>query len=180
MPNDLFYPESDTYNASITAFPFLQLRLHPTCVFRPKSAEDVSKAVNILRDSGCTKFAVKGGGHNANVGWANIEDGVTIDMTSLNAVDVVDNNVARVGGGAIWQNVYDVVEQRNLSVLGGRIGVVGVPGFTTGGEYMPNEYQKMLQAINIIQAAFRSILPKGAGRAIQWSTSRLFSQLERS
>ncbi|KAF2264852.1 FAD-binding domain-containing protein [Lojkania enalia] len=132
LPEYVFYPETDTYNASITSYPFIQLRLTPNCIVRPKSAQDVSTTVKILRDTGCTKFAIKGGGHNANVGYNNIEDGVTIDMQSLNAVEVLPN-VARVGGGALWQNVYDAVEPHNVSVLGGRIGVVGVPGFLTGG-----------------------------------------------
>ncbi|KAF2177257.1 FAD-binding domain-containing protein [Zopfia rhizophila CBS 207.26] len=130
--SDVFFPESDIYNASISSYPFIQLRLHPTCIVRPKTSQDVSIAVNVLRESGCTKFAVRGGGHNANAGFNNIEDGVTIDMQSMNAVDV-DKEVVRVGAGAIWQDVYDVVEPRNLSVLGGRIGVVGVAGLTTGG-----------------------------------------------
>jgi FAD/FMN-containing dehydrogenase len=88
----------------------------------------------VLRDSGHTKFAVRGGGHNANKGFNNIEDGVTIDMRSLNAVEVV-GDVVKVGAGAIWQDVYDVVEKYNVTVMGGRIGVVGVAGFLTGGKF---------------------------------------------
>lgn len=135
LPNDVFYPEAPTYNASITSYPFLQLRLHPSCILRPKSSNDVSTAVSILRDSNRTQFAIKGGGHNANVGFNNIQNGVTIDMQSLNGVEFArGNKVIRVGAGALWQNVYDVAEKRNLTVLGGRIGVVGTAGFLTGGE----------------------------------------------
>lgn len=134
LPNDVFYPEAPTYNASILSYPFLQLRLHPDCILRPRSARDVSTAVSILRDSNSTQFAVKGGGHNANVGFNNIQNGVTIDMQSLNGVEIArGNGVIRVGAGALWQNVYDVAEKRNLTVLGGRIGLVGTAGFLTGG-----------------------------------------------
>ncbi|KAH9882241.1 hypothetical protein J1614_001413 [Plenodomus biglobosus] len=134
LPKDVFYPEAPTYNATITSYPFLQLRLHPSCIVQPKSSQDVSTVVSLLKDSNRTQFAIKGGGHNANVGFNNIQDGVTIDMQSLNAVEVSrGNEIIRVGAGAVWQNVYDVAEKRNLTVLGGRIGLVGVPGFLTGG-----------------------------------------------
>lgn len=136
LPDNVFYPEAQTYNASISSYPFLQLRLHPSCIVRPKTAHDVSTAISILRDTNCTKFAIKGGGHNANVGFNNIQDGVTIDMQSLNAVEVARGDaVVRVGAGALWQNVYDESEKRNLTVLGGRIGVVGTAGFLTGGKF---------------------------------------------
>jgi FAD/FMN-containing dehydrogenase len=132
LPNSTFSPETTTYNASITSYPFVQSRLHPTCIVRPKAAGDVVTVVRLLRKKKGSKFAVKGGGHNANVGFNNVEDGVTIDMQSLNAVEH-NGNVARVDAGALWQNVYDVVEKRGHAVLGGRIGVVGVAGFLTGG-----------------------------------------------
>ncbi|CAN9229228.1 unnamed protein product [Alternaria alternata] len=81
-----------------------------------------------------TKFAIRSGGHNANAGFNNIDDGVTIDMQSMNKVEVGrGDQVVAVEAGALWQNVYDKAEKRNLTVLGGRIGVVGTAGFLTGG-----------------------------------------------
>jgi len=134
LPNNTFSPSASTYNASILSYPFLQLRLHPYCIFRPSSAEDVATAVNVLKYSNHTKFAIKGGGHNANAGYNNIQDGVTIDMQSLKKVEVArGDQIIRVGAGALWQDVYDEAEKRNLTALGGRIGVVGTAGFLTGG-----------------------------------------------
>jgi FAD/FMN-containing dehydrogenase len=128
------FPEQDVYNSTIVSYPFLQLRLHPTCIVRPKSAEDVAATLKVLRESDCTDFAIKGGGHNANAGFNNIDDGVTIDMQSMSKVELErGHEVVRVGAGSVWQGVYDEVEKQNRTVLGGRIGVVGVAGFTTGG-----------------------------------------------
>ncbi|KAF1936235.1 FAD binding domain-containing protein [Clathrospora elynae] len=116
------------------SYPFLQLRLHPSCIVRPRTAHDVSTAISILESCNSTKFAIKGGGHNANAGYNNIQDGVTIDMQSMKYVEVARGDaVVRVGAGALWQDVYDEAETRNLTVLGGRIGVVGTAGFLTGG-----------------------------------------------
>lgn len=135
LPNNTFYPEAQTYNASIQSYPFLQLRLHPSCIVRPSTSQDVSKAVSILTQNNGTQFAIKGGGHNANTGYNNIDDGVTIDMQSLKKVEIAKGDkVIRVGAGALWQDVYDEGDKRNLTVMGGRIGVVGTAGFLTGGE----------------------------------------------
>lgn len=135
LPNNTFYPSAQTYNASIQSYPFLQLRLHPSCIVRPSTSQDVSTAVSILAQTNCTKFAIKGGGHNANAGSNNIDDGVTIDMQSLKKVEVAKGDqVVQVGAGALWQDVYDTAEKRNLTAMGGRIGVVGTAGFLTGGK----------------------------------------------
>jgi FAD/FMN-containing dehydrogenase len=146
LPNSTFYPSAPTYKASILSYPFLQLRLHPSCIVRPTSSHEVSTVVGILKKANNTKFAIKGGGHNANAGFNNIQDGVTIDMQSLKEVEVArGDTVVRVGAGALWQDVYDVAEKRNLTVLGGRIGVVGTAGFLTGGELIwPPEARDVL------------------------------------
>lgn len=134
IPDSIFFSQSPDYNASVSSYPFVQLRLQPSCVFRPRTAQDVSRAVKILRKRCDAKFAIKCGGHNANVGFNNIEDGVTVDMQKMNSVNVADG-VVKVGGGALWQDVYDAIEPHNLTVLGGRLGVVGVGGFLTGGTF---------------------------------------------
>lgn len=135
LPNNTYYPTAPTYNASIQSYPFLQLRLHPSCILRPNTAQDVATAVSILVQTNTTKFAIKGGGHNANAGSNNIENGVTIDMQSLKKVEVAHGDkVVQVGAGSLWQDVYDEAEKRNLTAMGGRIGVVGTAGFLTGGK----------------------------------------------
>jgi FAD/FMN-containing dehydrogenase len=134
LPDQIYFPDAQTYNASITSYPFLQLRLHPSCIIRPRSSQDVSIALGILKQKNGTRFAVKGGGHNANAGFNNIDNGVTFDMQSMKTVDVErGDKVVRVAAGALSQDAYDAAEKRNLTVLAGRIGVVGTAGFLTGG-----------------------------------------------
>lgn len=134
LPSQVFLPEAPTYDATIASYPFIQLRLHPSCVVRPKSAQDVATALQIIQTDNSTRFAVKGGGHNANVGFNNVENGVTIDMQSMKAVEVArGDQVVRVQAGALSQDAYDAAQKRNVTVLAGRIGVVGTAGFLTGG-----------------------------------------------
>lgn len=67
-------------------------------------------------------------------GSANIEPGITIDMTSLALVTVNGNkNVASVGAGASWLDVYLYLDGLGVAVAGGRNAAVGVGGLTIGG-----------------------------------------------
>jgi FAD/FMN-containing dehydrogenase len=71
---------------------------------------------------------------NTPAGFADVEDGVTVDLSAMKAVRLNPAaNTVSVGPGARWQNVYDVIENYGLAVQGGRNGNVGVGGFLTGG-----------------------------------------------
>ena len=84
--------------------------------------------------AGC-EFAIKGHGHAPAAGLANIEGGVTIDMTNLSSVTTnIDNTVASVGAGANWFEVYAYLDGLGVAVAGGRNAAVGVGGLTLGGE----------------------------------------------
>ncbi|ETS03751.1 FAD-binding domain-containing protein [Trichoderma reesei RUT C-30] len=117
-------------------FSLQESTLVPACIVRPRSAQDVSKAVAILstsRSPGC-EFAVKGGGHTPAGGSANIQGGVTIDMTSLNATVLSgDGKSVAVGAGAVWNDVYGYLDEFSLAAAGGRNGLVGVGGLLLGG-----------------------------------------------
>lgn len=134
LPGKVFFSGSSQYDGSVSSYFYVQARLLPTCVVTPKSAEDVSSIVKLLGKSG-SPFAVRGGGHASQTGAANSQDGVTIDMRSISAVDVRSGRtVAAVGAGATWEQVYSVLDQRNLAVLGGRAAHVGVGGLLLGGK----------------------------------------------
>jgi FAD/FMN-containing dehydrogenase len=67
---------------------------------------------------------------------------VTIDLDRIAEVEILDGNRARVGGGANTHQVYEALDAHNLSFVGGRVGTVGVGGFTLGGGTSPfsNKY----------------------------------------
>ena len=77
---------------------------------------------------------MKGQGHAPAAGFANIDNGVTIDMTGLNFTELNDDRtVAHIGAGAAWFSVYRYLDLFNVSVAGGRNGLVGVGGLLLGG-----------------------------------------------
>ncbi|KAF2836617.1 FAD-binding domain-containing protein [Patellaria atrata CBS 101060] len=134
LPGKVFFEPSEIYNASISSYFPLQGRLSPTCILRPESAKDVSLAVKTLARKRSTHFAIRSGGHSPNHGFSNIDDGVTIDLRSMNDIALSkDWKIARVQSGAVWGDVYPVTDQVGVSVIGGRGGTVGTGGFITGG-----------------------------------------------
>lgn len=78
---------------------------------------------------------MRSGGHNYFAdGASNVENGITIDLRGLNAIDVhPGSEVASIGPGAKWEEVYAHLEPLGLGVVGGRAGQVGVGGLTLGG-----------------------------------------------
>lgn len=88
--------------------------------------------MEILVPKGCT-FAVRGGGHGALKGLANVQDGVTIDLRGLNSIEPLENNsIVAVGSGQSVGNVYTALQPLGIAVSSGRSYDVGVGGSTLG------------------------------------------------
>ena len=55
-------------------------------------------------------------------GSANIQDGVTIDLSALKQISIqLGNTTVGIGPGARWADVYGVLEPMNSTVAGGRV-----------------------------------------------------------
>jgi FAD/FMN-containing dehydrogenase len=79
------------------------------------------------------RIAVRGGGHNGG-GLGSVDDGLVIDLSQMNAIEVdAPANMARVGGGAQLKDVLEATHQHGLTVPVGIIGTTGVGGLTLGG-----------------------------------------------
>lgn len=76
---------------------------------------------------------VKGGGHAFNPNFSSTA-GVQIALTRFNQVNVNKaSETVEIGTGLIWDEVYDVLQPQNLTVVGGRVTGVGVAGLVLGG-----------------------------------------------
>ncbi|KAL8912284.1 MAG: hypothetical protein Q9171_002656 [Xanthocarpia ochracea] len=136
LPGRVSLPANEGYGASLKSyFSVQEAEIAPYCVVSPQNETDVSTAIKILAAPGSTtKFAIRGGGHTVWKGSANIDDGVTIDMRAINTVSVSDDKTfTSVGAGALWKDVYTVLDAMGLATVGGRAAQVGVGGLTTGG-----------------------------------------------
>ncbi|KAI7490013.1 hypothetical protein KC351_g913 [Hortaea werneckii] len=128
------YPTSPAYRLEGAGYwSAVQAEVEPYCFFEPEDSVAVAVTVLLSRLTQCP-FAVKSGGHAAFANASNIEGGITINMAKMNEVKLSeDASVAKVGPGNTWYDVYTALEDRNLTVIGGRVADIGVGGLTLGG-----------------------------------------------
>ena len=135
LPAKVLFPNSTLYQASKASYTFTEEQLNPQCILAPSSSQDVSRIVQTLGAAkSLVPFAIRGGGHSPIAGAANADNGITIDLRSMDGIALSsDKRVVSVGAGASWGDVYSALLSQNLSVVGGRATGVGVGGFLTGG-----------------------------------------------
>src|SRR5438445_9703994 len=93
---------------------------------------DVAAALRYGIDHGL-RIAVRGGGHNGG-GLGSVDDGLVIDLSQMNAIEVdAPAKMVRVGGGALLKDVLAATHEHGLTVPVGIIGTTGVGGLTLGG-----------------------------------------------
>ncbi|KZW00684.1 FAD binding domain-containing protein [Exidia glandulosa HHB12029] len=127
-PIDIAYTQenSEYWSAGCTA-------LKPACIIKPTTAQEMSAVVKVLLQNNET-FSVKSGGHNPNQNFASIDGGPLISTANLNEVIYdAEAGTVRVGTGNRWEDVHKVLDGLNVTIVGGRIGNVGVGGYILGG-----------------------------------------------
>ncbi len=104
----------------------------PAAVVQVQNTSDVVAAVRFAREHNLP-ISVRGGGHNA-AGLAVIDDGLVIDLSPMNSVEVdPDERIARAGGGATWGDFDAATQAYGLATTGGAISMTGIGGLTLGG-----------------------------------------------
>jgi FAD/FMN-containing dehydrogenase len=142
----------------------------PSCRVVPISTEEVAKTVQLLASHGCL-FSIKSGGHSGISGASNIENGVTIDLGSLQGIEVSDDKtVAFVGPGARWGDVYTQLAPKDLAVVGGRVSDVGVGGLVLGGgmSYFSNRYGWAADNVQNFEVRLKAIIYTPPNQLLRW------------
>lgn len=108
--------------------------LPAACFLRLSNPLDVALALKVLAHYS-VKFAVRSCGHSANPNFASVgQDGIVLDLAEMNKITLSEKGeVVSVGPGATWDAVYEELEKKELTVVGGRAKDVGVGGLITGG-----------------------------------------------
>ena len=97
----------------------------PALIVSCSSTDDVAAAVNFGRDNGLV-ISVRGGAHSTP-GYSTCDDGIVIDLQSMNGVEVdPEARTARVQGGARWADLDGATQEHGLAVTGGRVSDTGV------------------------------------------------------
>jgi len=104
----------------------------PALIARCADASDVVAAVKFARSQNMI-VSVKGGGHSV-AGKAVCDDGLMIDLSAMNSVQVdVDARTAVVGAGARLADLDGESQKHGLATTGGVVSTTGVAGLTLGG-----------------------------------------------
>ncbi|WP_250009276.1 FAD-binding oxidoreductase [Actinoplanes sp. M2I2] len=104
----------------------------PAAVVRPRSATEVGAALGFARDAG-GPLSIRSGGHGISSVSTN-DGGTVIDLSRLDAVKALGDDLVRIGPGARWGDVAAELSPLGLAISSGDSGDVGVGGLaTTGG-----------------------------------------------
>jgi FAD binding domain/Berberine and berberine like len=104
---------------------------YPALIARCRTTDDVVAAVNFARENDLL-IAVRGGGHSA-VGYSTCDDGIVIDLSEMNQVQVdPETRIIRAGGGTTWGQFDAATQEHGLAVTGGRFSTTGIAGLTLG------------------------------------------------
>jgi len=131
VSGDLLRPGDDAFDAATELWNGT-IRRRPALIVRPASTDEVSAAVRFAARVGAP-VAVRSGGHNV-AGFAMCDDGVVIDLSAMNSVDVdAEQRLARAGGGATWGDLDRATQPHGLAAPGGLVSKTGIGGLTLGG-----------------------------------------------
>ncbi|KAH7141822.1 mitomycin radical oxidase [Dactylonectria macrodidyma] len=131
-PDAVDAPDTSAYDESVKCNWSALARRNPSAIFHPSSPEQAAKAVQILEFFD-QQFAIRGGGHSPNPGWASIEGGVLISTDRLNDLHYDESSkIASIGAGNRWGLVYSYLEKFGVLVTGGHSSPVGCVGQITG------------------------------------------------
>ena len=104
----------------------------PALIARCTDSGDVAKSIQFAKDSNLL-VSIRGGGHNV-AGYAVCDDGLVIDLSAMNKVEVDPGaREVRVEGGAVWADVDPATQAHGLATPGGEVSLTGVGGLTLGG-----------------------------------------------
>src|SRR5262245_20931076 len=143
------------------------VRRMPIAVLRPKSADDIVRAVRFANKHEL-KIAMRGRGHS-QYGQSQVEEGIVIDSATLNSVRLLDSGFLDAQAGALWGEVAKASLAHGLTppvmlnamilTLGGTLSV-GATGETT--------YRYDTQADNVLELD----VVTGAGELVTCSSER--------
>jgi FAD/FMN-containing dehydrogenase len=128
---DVIRPPDARYGAARTLWNAMTDN-RPALIVRPRTVADVATAILGARDAGL-EIAVRCGGHSLP-GHSMAEGGLTLDLSAMNAVAVDPSTaIARVGGGALLNDVGEAAASHALTMPFGHVSHTGVGGLTLGG-----------------------------------------------
>jgi FAD/FMN-containing dehydrogenase len=129
LAGTVIVPESAAYESARKPALARFHHIRPQAIVRCENADDVAETLAFARRWG-VRAAPRSGGH-CFAGRSSTE-GIVIDVTPMHAVSVA-GGIATVGAGARLGDLYDALQQHDLTIPAGCGPTVGIAGLTLGG-----------------------------------------------
>jgi FAD/FMN-containing dehydrogenase len=131
LSGDVIGPDDAGWSAARAAWN-LAVDQHPTLVVVADGPKDVAATLGYAAEHGL-RVAPQGTGHGASSLGA-LDETILLRTKRLGGVEVDSSaRTARVGAGAVWDDVVGPAAKHGLAALHGFSGGVGVAGYTLGG-----------------------------------------------
>ncbi|KAI1346844.1 FAD-binding domain-containing protein [Xylaria sp. FL0043] len=133
FPSDqLALPGTEAYKTSNDVYLSVRESEHtPKAIFQPKNNDEVATFLRIVKKNNAA-FAIRGAGQQPLEACANIDNGITLDLSLLTGVQLKEG-VVSVGAGDLWGSVYKEVQAAGLGVGGSRSAKGGIGGLSLAG-----------------------------------------------
>lgn len=127
---ELILPGSDYYEQARNSFMY---KGSPAIVIRPKNNSDIIAALKFAKNNSDI-ISIRSGGHSG-AGFSTNNDGVVIDLSAFNNIEVSSSGkrIVKIGTGALWKNVGLALQKHGLALSSGDTTTVGVGGLVLGG-----------------------------------------------
>jgi FAD/FMN-containing dehydrogenase len=124
-------PDDAEYDKARTPF-YGGVDRRPAAIVRVANADDVSRVISLVRESG-TEFVVRGGGHGV-AGYALPDGGIVLDLADMKALDIdAEGRTAWAESGLTAAEYTNGTDAHGLATGFGDTGSVGLGGLTLGG-----------------------------------------------
>jgi FAD/FMN-containing dehydrogenase len=124
-------PDDADYDKARTSF-YGGVDRRPAAIVRVANANDVSRVLSFVRESG-TEFVVRSGGHGV-AGYATPEGGIVLDLADMKALEIdVEGRTAWAEAGLTAAEYTHAADAHGLATGFGDTGSVGLGGLTLGG-----------------------------------------------
>lgn len=110
-----------------------RIQKYPLIIALCKNTEGVAEAIQYANENNLP-VAIKSGGHCFEAFSSN-NDGMVINMSEINKVELADDNTVTIGPGCKLSQLYDNLLPKKRIIPAGSCGGVGVGGLTLGGGY---------------------------------------------
>jgi FAD/FMN-containing dehydrogenase len=131
FPNRVIAPGDPDYDKARTVF-YGGVDRHPAAIIRVADVNDISRVVNLARESGL-ELAVRSGGHSS-AGHSVTEGGIVIDLSNMKDLQIdTEARTAWAETGLTAGELTTTAAEHGLAVGFGDTGSVGIGGITLGG-----------------------------------------------